>query len=401
MTAQQDSSLGVACAGLGLLLPLLAGGNVLFLLEPAPALGYFAAVVLAFALLRFRLGEPTRLRPHSIALAALFLFVAWWCGQTLLRPSGPRALIDSGALACAALLFAVLSFRPFSRAELARFVAGLAAGASVTTLYGQYQYWIMYPRVRPLFREIYGRAPIVSINANFYNANCYAPFLAATLLLVMVVAVERGDARHRWALLTVPPLVVTLFLTESRATVVLLAAAGLALIVFGTRRFPGRRLVFAGLAAAGVAAAWIGSLWIAPGELWQYAFLGRLAIWQAAGGMIADHWVLGVGVGRFAELFPAYQVTDYYTRYPHNLLLEVFAETGVVGLLALLAFLAAGFRAALPALRMRRVTVGAGAFVAAALLVFHAMLDIDWRAPANPILLTILLASAREPGAVS
>ena len=54
----------------------------------------------------------------------------------------------------------------------------------------------MYPRVAPLIREIYGQDAIVSINANFYNANCYAPFLAATLLVIAGAAFAERDTRR-------------------------------------------------------------------------------------------------------------------------------------------------------------------------------------------------------------
>jgi len=106
--------------------------------------------------------------------------------------------------------------------------------------------------------------------------------------------------------------------------------------------------------------------------------------------MIEDHWLAGVGLGRFGEFFPHYQVTSYYTRYPHNLLLEVTAEIGLFGLVFL-----AGFFALAIHWRFRKHSRGAGsiALVAATLLLLHSLIDIDWHAPANPILLMILLAA--------
>jgi len=41
--------------------------------------------------------------------------------------------------------------------------------------------------------------------------------------------------------------------------------------------------------------------------------------------MIREHWLFGVGLGRFWDYFEQYRINTYYTRYPHNFLLEVFA----------------------------------------------------------------------------
>ena len=113
------------------------------------------------------------------------------------------------------------------------------------------------------------------------------------------------------------------------------------------------------------------------------------------------HWSTGVGLGCFWDYYPRYQVNDYYTRYPHSFLLEIFAELGVGGLLAIVAFLVAAFAEPLSNLAdaaradLPRSPVGVAIILASGLLVVHALVDIDWHAPANPILLSCLLGLAR------
>ena len=386
----------LACFGLGVVLPLLGGGNVLFQLEPAVATPLLLAASAGFAALVAVRGAKS-VPPAAwqrTETAALLLLVAWWLGNLCLRPSGPRAMVDAQGLVAAALLFLALARRPLRDGALERFAVGLAAGALITALYGQYQYWVMFPAIEPAMRELYGQGPFLSVNANFYSANCYAPFLAATLVLLAGLALQ-GRQVFPW--LAAPPLLVTLVLSESRATVALLAAVALALVARSRLQPRQRRLVLAALAVAVPVGLWIGSRWLAPDELWETALLGRLAIWRGAWAMIGDHWLLGVGLGRFAEYFPAYQVTDFFTRYPHNLLLEALAETGVVGLLALSTFLAAAFVTSFRSVAASGSILRRSAFAAAALLLVHAMVDIDWRAPANPILLMVLLAVSRHP----
>lgn len=73
----------------------------------------------------------------------------------------------------------------------------------------------------------------------------------------------------------------------------------------------------------------------------DYALAHRLPIFEAAGRMVAAHPVNGVGVRAFQEAYPAHTVPDDKwlqmgdgrgAAHAHHLLLEVLAETGMVGL---------------------------------------------------------------------
>jgi O-antigen ligase len=59
---------------------------------------------------------------------------------------------------------------------------------------------------------------------------------------------------------------------------------------------------------------------------------GRAQLWGAAQTAFTDHPLVGIGTGGFAALEPV-------EIYPHNLFLEVGAEVGTLGLVALVAFL--------------------------------------------------------------
>jgi O-antigen ligase len=205
------------------------------------------------------------------------------------------------------------------------------------------------------------------------------------------------------ALLALPFLVFTLLLTRSRSAIALLCAVFLSRELWATARplggwFRGGRALVSIALLGGLVAALIERIDLP--ELWAVGWGGRIAIWRASLEMIRDNWALGVGLGRFADYFSRYQLIRYYTRYPHNFLLEVFAELGVVGVLALLGFLGASFGGLIARLRRplsgmdeRNVLItllSAGGF-----LVAHAAVDIDWHAPGNVVLLFTLLGIAR------
>ena len=85
------------------------------------------------------------------------------------------------------------------------------------------------------------------------------------------------------------------------------------------------------------------------------ALSGRLSIWHAAAGMIAEHPVNGVGVRGFREAYARYAAPDDFL-HAHQVVFEVLSETGAVGLLLWLMGAALAWRAwrwSLPAARRR------------------------------------------------
>ncbi|HJR13540.1 MAG TPA: O-antigen ligase family protein [Rhodanobacteraceae bacterium] len=89
----------------------------------------------------------------------------------------------------------------------------------------------------------------------------------------------------------------------------------------------------------------------------NYASSGRIDIWRVAGKMIAAHPVVGVGVRDFREAYPHYAPpNDHFVTeeacgvgegacHPHQIVLEVAADTGVIGLLLWLAAVGLALRA--------------------------------------------------------
>lgn len=77
----------------------------------------------------------------------------------------------------------------------------------------------------------------------------------------------------------------------------------------------------------------------------NFATVERLAHWQAARDMWRDHPWLGVGFGNYAVIYPAYAVGRWLDPlgHAHNYLLNLGAETGLVGLIAYLIFWIWGF----------------------------------------------------------
>jgi len=395
--------IGIAVFGLGFLLPLLGGGNVLFTFEPTEALPFWLVAVFGTAVLLRR--NPTRppIEGADWTTAMLLVFLVWWTVASLLRHSGPRVPMETQALLSGVLLYVGLSTCSIPAAAVEKLVVGLLLGTIGTAIYGQYQYWVAFPTVVPLFRA-WGLEAQPFVNANFYNANAYAAFLGALVLLASGLVRDRKlTLLRRTAPWTIPLLVLTMILSRSRSAIALLSVVALVRELWardngrGTSAPAGRTMAIVGALTAVLAVLLVKADLT---ELWTIGWGGRVAIWQASLRMIHDHWALGVGLGCFADWFASYQLTHYYTRYAHSFILEIFAELGIVGGLALVGFLVGSFTAVVTRLRKAMKDPAEQIFLlaatsAAVFVVMHAAVDIDWHAPANVVLLFILLGMMR------
>src|SRR5438309_11731428 len=88
--------------------------------------------------------------------------------------------------------------------------------------------------------------------------------------------------------------------------------------------------------------------------------------------------LLGSGAGTYDEYWFRNRHQQYTVRDAHNLYLETFAETGLVGLLLLLATLAMPLAAAWRSRGRPLAAVVAGGYVS---YLVHASVDWDWEMP--------------------
>jgi O-antigen ligase len=117
----------------------------------------------------------------------------------------------------------------------------------------------------------------------------------------------------------------------------------------------------------------------------------RPALWYDALRIVRDEPLRGVGPGAFAETSPVAR-SDADARWAHSLLLQHAAETGLPGVLLLLALVGLGFAALYrgtgpPAPRMLAV-------VGLAALLLHAAIDYVGHFPAVPLVTAALVGAA-------
>jgi O-antigen ligase/uncharacterized protein (DUF3084 family) len=153
------------------------------------------------------------------------------------------------------------------------------------------------------------------------------------LLAVWILLAVRSVRARTLALAAVPVLAVAFFASGSRGPVLGLAAGLLVLLPLSLDQ-PGARKRVLLVALGGIGAALLVSQLVPGGALNRsFSFIlggggddsnGRFHLWHVAWDAFRAHPLLGIGTAGFAALGDS-------ERYPHNIVLELLAELGVVG----------------------------------------------------------------------
>lgn len=194
-------------------------------------------------------------------------------------------------------------------------------------------------------------------------------------------------------------------------TLVALAAlswAGQAYAGTGRRRARLKRIFFAAAAAGGLAAASLIAVSARARQLLGSRFgegfsaekmlPHRQETWAAAWRAWQDRPVRGWGLGVFSQIFSGYQ-TAHFTKFAHNLVLQMAVDTGVIGAGLITLFL--GYVVVLCVwsllvrgdLMTRALAIGALAFI------FYNMFDWEWYVPALTVWFMVMAACLEAPAA--
>ncbi len=179
--------------------------------------------------------------------------------------------------------------------------------------------------------------------------------LAAVALVAMLAAVVMSWSRGAW-LGVAAGLIVAIIVQSRRAFVLsIIGAFGLTFIILLSSinvipeaisaRFSGVADYFGVFDVRGVKV-----------DDANFAIVERMAHWQAAGEMFVDHPLLGVGIGNYAAVYPAYALPHWSDPlgHAHNYYLNIAAEAGILGLAAYLLLWVAAFWQGWRAVRVTR-----------------------------------------------
>src|SRR5919199_248801 len=290
----------------------------------------------------------------------------------------PRAWRLTSFALLAFALAALVGRRQIALGRIERAFLGLVGaltGITVVAGYGLFTYVVFDHPLNP----IQGKLLFEPLG----YANGLGIYAAIGILLSVGLALALRPPLLRLACFApVAILVPSLYLTDSRAAELSLAAGPVVLVRFSRRLSRVVTGAFAAAAAAAVAVVVAASLHQEHNLLAGLFGANRPHYWHVAWHEVELNPVLGSGAGTFERYWLLYRPVGSFARDAHSLYLETLAELGPIGLVLLLAALALP----LLVLRGRRDPLLATAAAGYAAYLVHTGVDWDWELPAVTLL---------------
>lgn len=340
--------------------------------------GYFPRAwrLTSFALLAFALAALVGRRQIALGrterafLGLVAALTAWTAASTIWSDTSGTSILEGerDIVYLAAVAAVLLCVR---RESVPVLVGGVLAGITVVAGYGLFTYVVFDHPLNPIEGNL--------LFEPLGYANGLGIYAAIGTLLAVGLALSLRPWLLRLACLApVAILVPSLYLTDSRAAELSLAA-GLVVLVRFSRRLS--RVVTGAFAAAVAAAV---ALVVAASLHQEHNLAARLFganrphYWHVAWREVQLNPVLGSGAGTFERYWLLYRPVGSFARDAHSLYLETLAELGPIGLVLLVAALGLP----LLVLRGRRDPMLATAAAGYVAYLIHTGVDWDWELPA-------------------
>lgn len=257
----------------------------------------------------------------------------------------------------------------------------ILVGAMLMSLWGFYQV-VRPPVIEESWVDPTQEGSVIRVFASMGNPNYLAEYM--TLFLPLAVALWLQNPRRQIEL-TIPVLmmVAALLLTGSRGGWL---AFAIAMALFVLMRFP-RWSVFMLLGAVAlplVVPESILTRLASAFSLTDTSNLYRINIWRGVADMLGKYWVLGTGNGAeaFAMGYQEFMLPGARAAHAHNVPLQIFAEMGILGLIAAVWALFAVIRRPFVAGASPRSSFLTAAVPVALIgLLFHGLVDYIWYNP--------------------
>jgi O-antigen ligase len=307
-----------------------------FVLIPGLGASFVSVVKLAGAALLLSLGRKmgrrTLLHDHPLLASLAIALGTWAFASALWAPDLARARGRAFTLVLSLVLIFIVYGAIRKPQHVRWLVRGYVAGAVASALVGL---------VVPAPAE--GDASRLS--GGIGDPNELALVLVPGLVLAFfAIPSARGAFEHSLLVVSAGVMAVSLLETGSRGGLVALAVSFAAGLIVGGKQRARVFVALLGFTALGVAYFALAAPPEVSGRVLHFTAgggSGRTDLWAIARQVAHDHPVLGVGIGNFEEVAPAYAsrttnlpAIDLVIDEPHvvhNSYLELLAELGVVG----------------------------------------------------------------------
>jgi len=300
---------------------------------------------------------------------ALLFFILAISVSIIFSKDKVASLKESYKYACGLLLF--ITVASLSPAEKSRVLACILAAASLISLLAIYQYYFGFQH---LLKNLAGQGQADPFALDYITRRRpFFPFVTPNTLagyLAMILPLAFASRNKAWVGVM---MAAALLLTKSLGAV-LSVFSGMA--VYFCLRGNLKKTGFAFLAAILIAAALIFIARYAIAKQHTHPLFSltmRLNYWRDTLRIILTHPLTGVGLGNFNLA---------YSRYAHNSYLQIWAETGTLGIASFLWLVTALVKTGLDNLRHSEdKRLAAGLIAAQAVFLFHNLFDFTFFLP--------------------
>ncbi len=339
-------------------------------------------------------GERWRASSAFLPLVVLLMVAA---AATLQSVSLSASLLSFVIWLTAGLLFWLMVNMIRSSRDVAALLGPIMAGASLMAVWALYQYFVP-PVIEETWVDVTTSGELVRSFASMGNPNYLAEYMA--LFLPLAVALWMQQPKRRWILsLPVLAMGLALLLTYSRGGYL---AFAISLGIFMLMRFRRWAIPVALIGMAGMvfapqsvinriqtAVVDVRSMVsaVVAGkeiELADTSNTYRVNLWIGVLHMLAEFWYVGAGLGAeaFALVYQEFMLSGARAAHSHNTYLQVFAEMGVLGLIAMLWTLFAVIRRTfVVGVNARSALLVAAVPAALAGMLFHGLVEHIWYNP--------------------
>ena len=296
-------------------------------------------------------------------------------------------------ISCISILFIISQADDIQKNALIKIIV---IAAAIISAYSIYQYFWGYQHTLDFLKKTdddfllnspYARDILLQKRAigTFPSPN----ILAGYLIMAFFLSLTHIQAHRLPSLACAPIIAIALILTKSLGAYLSLVATLIVLFFFSYKTIKKHRLtaticfIFISLSIIFIILSKWGRLMNLDNP--HNPIIQRLNYWRISIAAIKDHPFLGIGPGNFQEVFLKYKVGwSIDTRYSHNIFLQTWLETGIIGLIAIgyliIAFIKTSLR------KSKYILLAGLAFV------LHNLVDITYFIPEVGLFWWVLLA---------
>ncbi len=318
---------------------LLPFDNVLAISSGA-TLTKFIGIFATGAILLWAFGRRKFVMPSGTLWLGALLMI--WLAMSMLWALDQKASFNIAPTYVGLfLLYIVLSITPVSRADFIAILVAMVAGSLIASAYGVAVFHGQSVADARALADNFGRLS-VQIGDNTIDPNAYSDAILLPFCLLLMVGLRSPNVAVKFG--SVAGLAVMLgaiYVSASRGAILAIGAAVAYLII--RSRY---RLQILAVAVIPAVLAFAGSSFMMDrfADAEHTGAAGRFGIWKVGMEAFKQHWLLGAGIGNYRAVYNSVFIQVYqaysggWDRVAHNLLVQVSAELGVIGLAIVLAF---------------------------------------------------------------